>query len=457
MKLSSFLALLYSSAALASDLALASRGPKCPQKDGNTDTQTIASWKAQGLCFNYLGAGNSGKAMAPCAGPDGYYRKVKGSKSGVEGAQSAIKAAVQGAKSFYENGEEAASFSGNWIGPSCGIPDFGFDLSMVFDPSRQGPGLYVARQDVSPRDKIEATRNPKHKPTVEPTGRAKPAEKSGVKSTAKPTNEPKTTGKSEVKSTVRPTHETETTQKPTSTTTATKTSSIASSSTPGAGCAYCGEFEIKAARGDKYRYMYARAADGDKSNAPYCPIPPKEDHVTKRDLSGTSVDRLIPRVFSLYKRSGLSDKEVKATLNGFERASSVGRYASRSQALDITEISKYWAFENPGSSRQCSVEVVRSDTWNIVEFETDHVFEAQTLENFFKWMADESTPDVGETYTKPKASWVSEVPLDEEANNPFKIVKPGSKSVGDLDTPRDGELTVTLMAYGFGRSDGVKT
>ena len=35
---------------------------------------------------------------------------------------------VQGAKSFVENGLEAADFFGNWVGKACGVPDWNFDL-----------------------------------------------------------------------------------------------------------------------------------------------------------------------------------------------------------------------------------------------------------------------------------------------------------------------------------------
>ncbi|KAK4443009.1 hypothetical protein QBC34DRAFT_499274 [Podospora aff. communis PSN243] len=39
---------------------------------------------------------------------------------------------VQGAKTFVENGVEAASFFGDWIGPTCKIPEFKFDITSVF-------------------------------------------------------------------------------------------------------------------------------------------------------------------------------------------------------------------------------------------------------------------------------------------------------------------------------------
>ncbi|KAK1963225.1 hypothetical protein LY78DRAFT_205414 [Colletotrichum sublineola] len=571
MKLSSFLTLLCSSAVLASDSAPTSRGPKCPQKEGYKDAQTISSWKEQGLCFRYLGAGNFDKAIAPCAGPDGYCQKVNKSESGVEGckafpnqpeidkldpstilkdedcnefipgqcmcecglcdeiskviiegleqldnvicavmlsafktiadvglmfvpggqASSGVKAAVQGAKSFYENGEDAASFFGNWIGPACGVPDFDFDLSMVFNPLVEAPdsmsrGKTVGCKKKSGCRKVDPVPDPepKTKPTVEPRG--KPKHKPTRKPTIKSTDKPKTTAQ---KSTVKPTDKPETTtqkptvkpsdkpktttqkptvkssdkpttiEKPTSTTATTRASSIASSSsTPGAGCAYCGEFENKAARDDKYRNMYARAASGNKNNAPSCAIPPKEDYITKKDLSGTFLDWLIPRAFSLNERA-LSEKKVETVLYGITWDLIVGNYAPSSEAVNIPDITKYWAFENPGNSQKCSVEVVKTNTGNIAEFETDHVYEAQTLSRFVNWLMDEKNPNVGKTktYTKPKMSWVKEVLVDKEAPNPFNIIKPGDKNVGDLNTPSDGENTITLMAYGFGRSDGVNT
>ncbi|KAI1139979.1 hypothetical protein F5Y05DRAFT_337695 [Hypoxylon sp. FL0543] len=45
----------------------------------------------------------------------------------------AVKKAVEGAKTFVENGLDAASFFGNWIGDSCGISDFSFNLQDAFD------------------------------------------------------------------------------------------------------------------------------------------------------------------------------------------------------------------------------------------------------------------------------------------------------------------------------------
>ena len=83
----------------------------------------------------------------------------------------------------------------------------------------------------------------------------------------------------------------------------------------------------------------------------------------------------------------------------------------------------------------------------------DHVYEAQTLANFIKWLADE-TGNIGTTYKKPTADWVSKQILGE---GPFRITSLGTTGVGSLNTPTAGEIPVSLMAYGFGRSDGVKS
>ncbi|KAI1840734.1 hypothetical protein JX266_013079 [Neoarthrinium moseri] len=49
------------------------------------------------------------------------------------------RALVQGAKTFTENGLEASSFFGNWIGDACGVPDYSFDLMTMFTTLVAGP------------------------------------------------------------------------------------------------------------------------------------------------------------------------------------------------------------------------------------------------------------------------------------------------------------------------------
>ncbi|KAL7623816.1 hypothetical protein AAE478_005371 [Parahypoxylon ruwenzoriense] len=56
------------------------------------------------------------------------------------GAQvTAAKKAVEGAKTFAENGLNAVSFFGNWIGATCGVSGFSFSLDDVFDGLSDAP------------------------------------------------------------------------------------------------------------------------------------------------------------------------------------------------------------------------------------------------------------------------------------------------------------------------------
>lgn len=251
-------------------------------------------------------------------------------------ATTAVKAAVQGAKSFYQNGEEASSFFGNWIGPACGVPDFDFDITMVFGdlvgaPDSMSRGPPVGCKKKSGCRNVDPVPDPKDKPD-------KPTDKPADKPTDQPTDKP-----------------TETTQ-PITTSTQT-TSSSTSSSTTGAACAYCGEFDKKKAlRDDKYGVMYARAATA--NNGPVCIKPPAEDIPSKRGLGW---NQLTSRSFSLFSRA-LSEKNSKVDttlgkLNQYKWTCSVGKYAPSSDAANIAEITKYWRFKDPQNNQKCSVEV----------------------------------------------------------------------------------------------------
>ncbi|KAI1107434.1 hypothetical protein F4804DRAFT_297878 [Jackrogersella minutella] len=55
------------------------------------------------------------------------------------GSIEAVEKAVEGAKTFVENGLDALSFFGDWIGQSCGVSNFNFDLDDVFDGLSDAP------------------------------------------------------------------------------------------------------------------------------------------------------------------------------------------------------------------------------------------------------------------------------------------------------------------------------
>jgi hypothetical protein len=83
----------------------------------------------------------------------------------------------------------------------------------------------------------------------------------------------------------------------------------------------------------------------------------------------------------------------------------------------------------------------------------DHVNEAQPLANFVKLLTAEDG-DIGTTYTKPTAVRVLERVL---GGGPLLIISLGDKDAGSLYTPKKGDTPVAIMAYGFGRSNGVES
>lgn len=376
-------------------------------------------------------------------------------------APKAIKAIVQGAKSFYENGAEAASFFGSWIGPACGIPDFNFDITMVFGSLLGAPDSMSRGKPVGCKKKNKnGCRDVK--PVPDPT--TKPDQP-----TVKPTDKPQPT------TTPKPA----TTPKP-ETTSAHTTSSPASSTTEaGAGCDYCGEFgKTKAARDEKYQLMYARA--GNSADAPACVVPPADGSITKRSLFGFLPDQLSSRSL-LLKGRGLAEKDTKFDgflLGGtYEVTLSMGKYMQGADAEKIPEISKFWAYKDPQNTNQCSVEVVKDankangkkydSKWSLVSDDgisctnkgaAEHVFEAQTVMRFLSWLSSDSGGKLGTTYKMPSAAWVVDTFLSsEDSKTEFLIVSPGKTNAGDLFTPSSGERGGALIAYGFGRSDGVKS
>lgn len=81
----------------------------------------------------------------------------------------------------------------------------------------------------------------------------------------------------------------------------------------------------------------------------------------------------------------------------------------------------------------------------------DHVYEAQTLANFIAWLIDGKTLGSTGTWTKPSDAWVDRNIMGvTTAGQDFRIVSTALKT-----DAQGGEIPVVLMAYGFGRSDGV--
>ena len=83
------------------------------------------------------------------------------------------RAAVQGAKTFAENGLEASSFFGDWVGPACRRPDWNFDLfgALLNQPDSVGVSTGCHRKKGC--QKIDPKPDPTNKPikTInKPTG-----------------------------------------------------------------------------------------------------------------------------------------------------------------------------------------------------------------------------------------------------------------------------------------------
>ncbi|KAI1074014.1 hypothetical protein F5B20DRAFT_565224, partial [Whalleya microplaca] len=99
-------------------------------------------------------------------------------------ALNGAKAAVEGAKSFVENGLEAADFFGNWVGDACGVPNWNFDLwnALVVAPDTFGVSIGCKRKNKSSCKKVPD-------PTTSKKGDSKPTT-TGTKDT-KSTDDPK--------------------------------------------------------------------------------------------------------------------------------------------------------------------------------------------------------------------------------------------------------------------------
>ncbi|OHE99260.1 hypothetical protein CORC01_05541 [Colletotrichum orchidophilum] len=80
-----------------------------------------------------------------------------------------IRAAVQRAKTFVENGLDAVSLFGNWVGKACGVPDWDFDLLAGFKPLTNAPDSLGAskgclKKGKSKRKRIESKPDPSPTP-----------------------------------------------------------------------------------------------------------------------------------------------------------------------------------------------------------------------------------------------------------------------------------------------------
>lgn len=139
------------------------------------------------------------------------------------------KTAVQGAKSFAENGLTAASFFDNWIGDACGVPDWNFDLfgALLGAPDSMGTSIGCKRKNKADCKKVDSVPDPTKKPTQDskPTTQDNTPPKSTL--TEPTVTHPTTTGPTTLqKSTTETTATGRTTSQGTSTTASATTSGV---------------------------------------------------------------------------------------------------------------------------------------------------------------------------------------------------------------------------------------
>lgn len=137
-------------------------------------------------------------------------------------ASDGVRLAVQGAKTFTENGGDAADFFGGWVGPACHMPNWNSDvLGMIFGvlnnaPDSTGTSLGCVRKnkaacrkpdpkpDPPPKDPPPKSKGPGDKPkTTDPPGPTSKSDKK-TKTTTATTSKPTTKNACAAKSTSKP-------------------------------------------------------------------------------------------------------------------------------------------------------------------------------------------------------------------------------------------------------------
>ena len=253
----------------------------------------------------------------------------------------------------------------------------------------------------------------------------------------------------------------------------------ASSNTPtptDAGCDLCSSPKPKLARRDGessgYGLMYARAAPGkdkdDTSGGDVCirkdrPLIEEDlgDDLAELTISDEKCEEeggIIPRSLDFSSLLGIAglEKRVVSTKtgkikwnNGQTHTLVFGRYDTCGTAKGMPEIDQYYKVHHDPNF--CSVAVKKvgktKGTRNGVQYQTEHVYEAQTLKRFLAWLAKGGRVKAGSAHTRPTEKWVQEVLVG--LNNPFMLI---SEDV--LGTPKAGDNVFAAMTYGFGRSDG---
>ncbi|TKW52387.1 hypothetical protein CTA1_69, partial [Colletotrichum tanaceti] len=349
---------------------------------------------------------------------------------GVTVARAATRAAVEGAKSFAENGMNPGDFFDGWVKKSCGLDKLQLDYadtfaSLVNAPDSAGTSTGCKRKKKSDCKKLDAKPDPK---------------------TTKKDDGPKTTTTKKEDGPTTTTTKTEagpTTTTTTTTSTSTSTSASASASASSSGtpvtCESCrSPGAKKAARDARWGSMFVpRAAGGDT-----CLL----DNSKGGDSCEAGGGDLAARDGLLSERA-LTRADPMLNVNGRDFWIDCGQHKPCGQAKGDSNIDKYYYLEGDAKCGGDLKHGTFRDVGNSV-FQNDHVYEKQTLALFLQWLGDGSTTPIGAS-TKPRPAWVAEVLLDEDSPRNFKL-QPSNRPLG---IPQGGAPLDDVLAYGIARSD----
>lgn len=243
------------------------------------------------------------------------------------------RAVVEGAKSFAENGMDGKSLFTGWIGPACGVPEWDFDISMVFGklvdaPDSMGESVGCKKKKKSECKKLDPKPDPP-KSTRGPDRTSKPPSTDRA-TTTKPTS---TTRASTITK-----KSTTTTKRPTTTTTRTSHGPLATD------CGPCKSANVKrAAEKERWAFMYNRAPAA-------CALPEPDEYIPEDPCSSTDGDALTTReeddddLASLVSRSV---KSVDIDLGPSMKTTLLfGGFLSCGRAKKVAEIDKFFGFKN---------------------------------------------------------------------------------------------------------------
>ncbi|KAL0942312.1 uncharacterized protein CTRU02_200198 [Colletotrichum truncatum] len=355
---------------------------------------------------------------------------VPGVGQAATAARQATKLAVEGAKSFAENGLGPAAYFDDWVSKSCGLDkiDLAYDdtfNALVGAPDSVGTSVGCKQKNKKACKKLDPRPDPPQ---------------------TKKEDGPTPTQDREVPASTKQPEATTTADPQTTTTTTSSTSTTTSSDSPGqtaVNCQLCSSPKLKReAREARWGSMFEARAAGDtcildKSNGKGGQACPASNAVVKvRD--GILQDR------------ALTEDNPVVKVNGEELVIECGKHKPCADARTDSKIDKYYYLEQDA---KCGGDFAVGSSAQVegLKFQNDHVYEKQTLALFFEWLGNGDGVQIGSTL-KPGPAWVAEVLLKTDSNRIF-LLQPSDRAA--LGIPNGGASVDDVMAYGIARSDPV--